>query len=655
MATDKNWGIGYNSGLPWDRILEDMKFFREKTMGHPVIMGRKTMESLGDKFPLEGRVNIVLSKTLDGPGDGSYFVEKSVIDAVSTAGNRSGIEFENTEAYVIGGSEIFKSFLPIMSGMFVTIVNGNFKSDTFFNPFSDASLIHGVSSKTLRENNKFEIIYLDFRFDEISRIYYSNKINCIYLSNKNGLVKVIKYDVEDSCKDSSLEVDKNNVTGTMKSKDKECKERDEISVRELKEYFQTPSVVDKYLEEYDSKTVFDIDEMYFYNVGSNVENALLVDDEEVPGYPDIDKEDIRNILKKNKELKDSKQNPKNHTYVGGRVSVKELKKYFGVYSVSYGIGGSPLESTDVIDLRSDIRFYIPGSYIVLSSEEIPGLYEISRDEVSNSIVKNIHRSTYLAEEIIDANGLDELLDSNGSPLSCSDIVDLTENILIKKDLYKKSLSVINRNHSIPEGFGDVYLRVDDINEFMEKFLIEKWDGYSGQNVRTVPVKRTYRVGDIKRAFDIDKIRRKGEFLSEDFIVDFDKYELIVPTNAEIKTGAIVPKGSTAPYLWKSIYDPHLKIEKFLEENKEEEDGTVNGDNPISPSYYESDKIKLRDVLDQNLSRIKDGTLSFYLGNTWKYLWRWDRKENPIQDLKKAKKYIDFAIDRLREIDSEAKM
>jgi hypothetical protein len=72
----------------------------------------------------------------------------------------------------------------------------------------------------------------------------------------------------------------------------------EISVKELKDYFNTPSVVDEYLDELYSKTVFNIDESHFYNIGSTVENALLVSDEELPGFPEIDREDIREIIKK---------------------------------------------------------------------------------------------------------------------------------------------------------------------------------------------------------------------------------------------------------------------------------------------------------------------------------------------------------------------
>lgn len=566
MAADENWGIGYKGGLPWgDPIKGDMKFFKEKTMGHPIIMGRKTMESLGDKFPLKGRTNIVLSKTLKDPGDGSYFVEREEANALNRARKVSDKSFEDTEVFVIGGSEIFESFLYLMSGMFVTIVYGNFKSDTFFNPFSNAKIIDELSSEVIWEGLEYEVVHLDFGFDDIVDKDCLDIIDQYtrekYEREKSTESKEEGKDIRDFCDNPSSDV-------------KKTIERDKISVRELKEYFNTPSVVNRYLDEYDSKTIFDIDESYFYNVGSTVENAVLVNDYELPeGYSEIDREDIRNILKNNKKLKDNKKKPKDHTYVGGKVSVRELKKYFGVNLVSYGTCGSPLKNTEVIYIATDNHFYLLGNFFVISREKIPyhDSEEISKDEILKSIVKDLHRSTYFADEIMDAYGLDELLDSNGSQIGRYDKIDLTENTLIKKYSDRYSCTVINRNDHVPED----YFELNSVDEFMGKFLIEKWDGYSGQEVRTVS-----------------------------------------------------------------------------EENKEEE--TVEENNPISPSYYESDKIKLREVLDQNLSRVKDGTLAFYLGNTWKYLWRWDRKENPIQDLNKAKKYIEFAVDRLEEINSEEK-
>lgn len=561
MAADENWGIGYKGGLPWgDPIKGDMKFFKEKTMGHPIIMGRKTMESLGDRFPLKGRTNIVLSKTLKDPGDGSYFVEREEANALNRARKVSDKSFEDTEVFVIGGSEIFKSFLYLMSGMFVTIVYGNFKSDTFFNPFSNAKIIDELSSEVIWEGLEYEVVHLDFGFDDII------DKDCLDIIDQYTREK---YEREKSIESKEEGKDIEDCFDNSSSDVKKTIEKDKISVRELKEYFNTPSVVDEYFDELYNKTVFDIDESHFYSIGSTVENSLLVSDEEVPGYQEIDRDDIRKIVKKNKELKDNKKKPKDHTYLGGEVSVRELKKYFGVNLVSYGTCGSPLKNTEVIYIATDNHFYLLGNFFVISREKIPyhDSEEISKDEILKSIVKDLHRSTYFADEIMDAYGLDELLDSNGSQTGRYDIIDLTENTIIKEYSNRYSCTVINRNDHIPEN----YFELNSVDEFMEKFLIEKWDGYSGQEVRTTP--------------------------------------------------------------------------------KDNEEETVEEDNPISPSYYESDKIKLREVLDQNLSRVKDGALAFYLGNTWKYLWRWDRKENPIQDLNKAKKYIEFAVDRLGELEN----
>ena len=167
MAADRNWGIGYKGGLPWSRIPEDMEFFREKTMGHPVIMGRKTMESLGNKFPLEGRANIVLSKKLNDPGDGSYFVERDYLDAIHRAWVTSYKTLEYTDVFVIGGKEIFELFLPLMYGFYISIINGKFESDTRFNPFEKMDLIDWTSSDTLESSPSLSIKYVSLNYKRI--------------------------------------------------------------------------------------------------------------------------------------------------------------------------------------------------------------------------------------------------------------------------------------------------------------------------------------------------------------------------------------------------------------------------------------------------------------------------------------------------------
>lgn len=130
VAMDEAGLIGCDGALPW-RIPEDMKWFRETTMGKPCIMGRKTWESL-PKRPLPGRVNIVVSRTagflaenavvvhsLDGALDGALHVTRA------------------DEVMVIGGAEIYRAALPVAGRIYLTRVQGRFEGDVYF-PALDA-------------------------------------------------------------------------------------------------------------------------------------------------------------------------------------------------------------------------------------------------------------------------------------------------------------------------------------------------------------------------------------------------------------------------------------------------------------------------------------------------------------------------------------
>ena len=121
-AQDKSGGIGKNGKLPWN-ISEDLQNFKKVTLGHPIIMGRKTWESLPFK-PLPKRRNIVLS---------SQEVENietyNSIDQCLGALYNEGIE----KIFVIGGRSIYKSFYPKASGLHSTIISENVGGiDTFF-------------------------------------------------------------------------------------------------------------------------------------------------------------------------------------------------------------------------------------------------------------------------------------------------------------------------------------------------------------------------------------------------------------------------------------------------------------------------------------------------------------------------------------------
>lgn len=124
--------IGKRNDLPWPRIPADMKYFKETTMGHPVIMGRKTWESIPEKFrPLPGRVNIVLSKDPTFEAGGA-FVFPSLESALTNAAGFLGGE----EIFIIGGAQIYAEALPKTGRLYLTYVHRTFEGDTYFRGFA---------------------------------------------------------------------------------------------------------------------------------------------------------------------------------------------------------------------------------------------------------------------------------------------------------------------------------------------------------------------------------------------------------------------------------------------------------------------------------------------------------------------------------------
>lgn len=125
VAIAENNAIGNGGYLLW-KLPNDMKRFKEITMGHHVIMGRKTYESIPEKFrPLVGRNNIVVSRN------------PTPIEGVKTVSDiASGIAFAQqqgeTELMVIGGGEIYRQTLPLADKIYLTTVHHSFEADTFF-------------------------------------------------------------------------------------------------------------------------------------------------------------------------------------------------------------------------------------------------------------------------------------------------------------------------------------------------------------------------------------------------------------------------------------------------------------------------------------------------------------------------------------------
>jgi dihydrofolate reductase len=122
--------IGLNNTLPW-HLPEDLAHFKKTTLGQPVIMGRKTWESLPPKFrPLPGRTNIVVTRQTDWQAPGAL-VAHSMAQALAACN-------PETEVWVIGGAEVYAQALPLAQRAVITEIDADFKGDAFA-PTFDAS------------------------------------------------------------------------------------------------------------------------------------------------------------------------------------------------------------------------------------------------------------------------------------------------------------------------------------------------------------------------------------------------------------------------------------------------------------------------------------------------------------------------------------
>ena len=124
VAVSENLVIGYKNALPW-HISEDLKHFKQITINHSVVMGRKTFESIGK--PLKERRNIVISRDRTLKIEGVEVVN-SLDDAIHRTKNEN-------EIFIIGGEQIYKMAMPIATNMHITKVYSNYKRGCIFSSF----------------------------------------------------------------------------------------------------------------------------------------------------------------------------------------------------------------------------------------------------------------------------------------------------------------------------------------------------------------------------------------------------------------------------------------------------------------------------------------------------------------------------------------
>jgi dihydrofolate reductase len=126
-AYDENRVIGVNNDIPW-KIPSDLKNFKKFTSGHTVIMGRKTYDSIPDRFkPLPKRRNIVLTTNNEWKADGVE-VAHNVQEAITICG-------KDEKVFVIGGEEVYRSFLPMADFLYISHVDVVVRGDAFFPEF----------------------------------------------------------------------------------------------------------------------------------------------------------------------------------------------------------------------------------------------------------------------------------------------------------------------------------------------------------------------------------------------------------------------------------------------------------------------------------------------------------------------------------------
>ena len=137
VAHDKNYGIGKDNALPWaGKLPRDMRRFKDLTMGHPIIMGRKTFDSIGRALP--GRMNIVLTRDKNWNAQNAWHVPS--LEAALREATRNGSGSE--EVFIIGGAQLFTEALPMANRMFITEIGQTFDCDVFFPPYDQLAWKH---------------------------------------------------------------------------------------------------------------------------------------------------------------------------------------------------------------------------------------------------------------------------------------------------------------------------------------------------------------------------------------------------------------------------------------------------------------------------------------------------------------------------------
>src|SRR4030042_5157517 len=157
-AISENRALGKDNKLLW-HIPEDLQRFKELTTGHPVIMGRKTFESLGRSLPNRTNIVVTRDKMFEIPG---VTIARSLQEAIETAKREENKENRvnkvNREIFIIGGGQIYEQAIKFADKLYLTLVEGEYEADTFFPDYSE---FKKVVSEEPHESSGYKYKFLE--------------------------------------------------------------------------------------------------------------------------------------------------------------------------------------------------------------------------------------------------------------------------------------------------------------------------------------------------------------------------------------------------------------------------------------------------------------------------------------------------------------
>lgn len=153
-AVADNGVIGKSNSLPW-HLPADFKYFKENTLGKPIVMGFKTFQSIGNR-PLLGRKNIILNNDLNYSPTEGCFVAHSIDELLE-------MTKDDPEVMICGGASVYKQFLPLAQRLYLTFVHQKFEGDTYFPEvnFEKWKEIKRIDNKA-DDKNKYDFSFVVF-------------------------------------------------------------------------------------------------------------------------------------------------------------------------------------------------------------------------------------------------------------------------------------------------------------------------------------------------------------------------------------------------------------------------------------------------------------------------------------------------------------